>query len=68
MTTSPLSLYDATQEDIASLFPNEPKYRVGQIWQALYEKLKPVEAISNISAAMRQQLAEAFPVALELQT
>lgn len=68
MTTSPLSLYDATQEDFASLFPNEPKYRVSQIWQALYEKLKPVEAISNISAAMRQQLLEAFPVALELQT
>ena len=62
MTTSPLSLYDATKDDIAALFPNEPKYRVGQIWQALYEKLKPVDAISNISASTRQQLAEAFPV------
>jgi len=63
-----VSLYDATQADLAQLFAGQPKYRVEQVWQALYTQLKPIDEISNISAAMREQLASAFPPALILKT
>jgi 23S rRNA (adenine2503-C2)-methyltransferase len=67
-TTKTLSLYDATREDIATLFSTQPKYRVDQIWQALYTQLKSVNDITTLSAALREQLSTAFPTALNLET
>lgn len=62
------SLYDATTEDLARLMAGQPAYRVKQVWQALYQQLKPIAEISTLPASLRQQLAEALPEALVWQT
>jgi len=42
----------------------EPKYRADQLWQALTEQRRPLEAATNLPAPLRAALAEAFPTAL----
>ncbi len=42
----------------------EPRYRVQQIWDALYTQRRPLEEATNLPTALRTAVAEAFPLAL----
>jgi len=42
----------------------EPRYRADQLWQALTEQRRPLEAATNLPAPLRAALADAFPTAL----
>ena len=58
------SLYDLDREQFAELCRNEPKYRVDQIWQGLYEGLKLPDEMSNIPKQLRAHLSAEAPLAL----
>ena len=58
------SLYDLDRGALARLLPDQPSYRVDQIWQGLYEKAVPVDGLTNVPKAVRARLAEAAPGAL----
>lgn len=63
MTTS---RYGATRDDYAEFLAavGEPRFRVQQIWDALYEQRRPLETATNLPAKLRTEIAEAFPLAL----
>ncbi len=42
----------------------EPRFRADQVWQALTEQRRPLESATNLPAALRTDLAAAFPRAL----
>ncbi|MFL6206306.1 MAG: radical SAM protein, partial [Acidimicrobiales bacterium] len=60
--------YGATREDIAELLGDAPRYRVDQVWQGLYRQLASPEELTALPKAMRAQLSEALPLALEVVT
>jgi 23S rRNA (adenine2503-C2)-methyltransferase len=41
-----------------------PRYRADQVWQALTEQRRPLEAATNLPAELRRALAADFPLAL----
>jgi 23S rRNA (adenine2503-C2)-methyltransferase len=43
----------------------EPKYRADQAWDALYRQRVPLEAVTNLPKALRAQLADTLPLALD---
>jgi len=62
------SRFDWTREDLAELFEGEPRYRVDQVWQGLYEHGTEPDEWSNVPKALRARAAEALPAALTLAT
>ena len=65
---APTSLYDAAVDDLTTLMSGQPAYRVKQVWQALYEQLRPITDITTIPAALRADLETALPEALVWKT
>ena len=63
-TPSPTTLYDLDRDQFADLCAGEPKYRVDQIWQGLYDGLKLPDQMSNVPKALRARIAEEAPLAL----
>lgn len=61
-------LYDASHDDIARVLAGQPAYRVRQVWQALYEQLRAPSDITNLPAAVRDELARALPESLVWKT
>ena len=58
------TLYDPTREELATLLGGEPRYRLDQLWQGLYDhRVTPAE-MSNIPKALRTRLGEELPLAL----
>lgn len=64
----PSSRYDASREDLAAILAGAPAYRVDQVWTGLYDQLTEPAEWSNLPKAMRAELAEQLPPALELVT
>jgi len=60
------TLYDLDRDQFAELCSGEPKYRVDQIWQGLYEGLKLPDDMTNVPKKLRVHLAEQAPLALTL--
>jgi len=58
------TLYDLDRDQFAELCSEEPKYRVDQIWQGLYDGLKHPDEMSNVPKKLRSHLAEHAPLAL----
>ncbi len=58
------TLYDLDREQFAALCADQPKYRVDQIWQGLYDGLKRPDEMSNIPKVLQARLAEEAPLAL----
>ena len=58
--------YEARSEEIAQLLSawGEPKYRLRQIWDGLYRRRAPLEELTDLSVALREQLSDALPLAL----
>jgi len=61
-------LYDASLDDIAAAMPGQPAYRVKQVWQALYEQLRAPAEMTNLPAALRDELATTLPESLVWKT
>lgn len=62
------SLYDATREDIEVLLEDQPAFRITQIWAGLYKQLLEPEKILTLPAALRAQMNEMLPTALNSVT
>jgi len=56
--------YDPDRDALADLLVGEPRYRVDQVWQGLYEQLADPEQITNLPKGLRARLAEELPPAL----
>ncbi len=41
-----------------------PRYRVQQVWDALYKQRRPLETATNLPATLRDELTAAFPTTL----
>lgn len=46
-----------SRQDFAELLAGEPRYRVDQIWEGLYEKGLEIDEITNLPKALRSKLA-----------
>lgn len=55
-----------TRDDLTTLLAGEPKYRVDQVWQALWQQDRFPEEITTISKSLREKLALDLPVGLEV--
>lgn len=58
------TLYDPTRTELATLLGGEPRYRLDQLWQGLYERRATPAEMSNIPKPLRARLAEELPLAL----
>jgi 23S rRNA (adenine2503-C2)-methyltransferase len=60
----PRSRYDWTRAELGDLLGGEPRYRVDQVWQGLYQRGSEPAAWTNVPMALRTRVAEALPPAL----
>ena len=62
--------YGATRAELDELLASmgEPAYRAAQVWDGLWKTRRPLEQLTNLSKALRERLATALPLALELTT
>ncbi|MEP6626179.1 MAG: 23S rRNA (adenine(2503)-C(2))-methyltransferase RlmN [Acidimicrobiia bacterium] len=60
------SRYGATRADYEAWMAehDHPRYRVQQVWDALYRQRRPLETVTNLPATLRDEVAAAFPTAL----
>lgn len=58
--------YDIDGETLARLLASwgEPRFRVRQVWDALYRQRRPLEDATDLPLELRQRLAEVLPVSL----
>jgi 23S rRNA (adenine2503-C2)-methyltransferase len=58
--------YAATRGEVAELVEREgqPRYRVDQVWDALYRRRIPLEDDTSLPKALREGLGEELPLAL----
>lgn len=61
---APASLYDLTRSELATHLEGEPRYRLDQLWSALYEHLVEPHDVTNVPKALRARIADALPTAL----
>lgn len=64
MSTLPRTRYDWTRDELAELLDGQPRYRVDQVWEGLYQHGTEPEHWSNVPKALRAQVAEQLPPAL----
>jgi 23S rRNA (adenine2503-C2)-methyltransferase len=60
--------YDVTREDLAALLDGQPRYRVDQVWEGLYQHLGEPEDWTALPKALRAELATVLPSALTTVT
>jgi 23S rRNA (adenine2503-C2)-methyltransferase len=60
----PLTRYGASRAELASLLDGEPRYRVDQVWDALWKRRVPLEAATELPGLLRTRLVELLPLAL----
>jgi 23S rRNA (adenine2503-C2)-methyltransferase len=58
------SLYQPSRAELAELLPGEPRYRVDQVWQGLYEQFSTPAEMTNLPKNLRAGLAERLTPAL----
>ena len=68
MTSENLSLFDADRDALTQILDGEPRYRLDQLWKGLYVDFAEPKDITSLPAALRVQLAETLPSALEMVT
>ncbi len=56
--------YDVTREQLAELLDGEPRYRVDQVWDGLYQQCTEPNEWTNVPKALRGGFAERLPSAL----
>jgi len=60
--------YGATRAEVAALLDGLPRYRVEQVWHGLYQELAAPEELTVLPKALRSEVAEALPLALDVVT
>ena len=65
---TPQSLYDLDRSAWGELLHQEPKFRVDQIWNGLYHQGKELGELTSLPKALREQLLEQLPMALNAVT
>ncbi len=60
-----LATYDVDRDRLAALLAGEPRYRVEQVWKGLWERGERPSAMTDLPKALRAQLEEALPPALQ---
>ena len=56
--------YDLTRGEFTALLEGEPRYRVDQLWDGLYQQLADPADITNLPKALRSRLDAELPLAL----
>ena len=64
MTSRPPTRFDVSRDELAALLDDQPRYRVDQVWDGLYEPGKDLLDISNVPVAVRERLDTTLPRAL----
>jgi 23S rRNA (adenine2503-C2)-methyltransferase len=60
------SLYQPSRDELTTLLDGEPRYRLDQIWQGLYQQYSTPAEMTNLPKALRGKLAEALTPALQV--
>jgi 23S rRNA (adenine2503-C2)-methyltransferase len=60
------SLYQPSRAELAELLQGEPRYRLDQIWQGLYQNLAMPGEMTNLPKALRATLGECLVPALQV--
>ncbi len=60
------SLYQPSRDELAELLAGEPRYRVDQIWQGLYQLYSAPAEMTNLPKNLRVTLAEQLTPALNV--
>ncbi len=58
------SRYDPSRDELADMLDGEPRYRLDQVWDGLYQRALDPDALSNVPKALRARLAADLPLAL----
>jgi len=58
------SRFDVSRAELVQLLEGEPRFRLDQVWQGLYEQLAEPEAMTALPKALRARLAQDLPPAL----
>jgi 23S rRNA (adenine2503-C2)-methyltransferase len=56
--------YDLDRPELAALLDGEPRFRVEQVWQGLYDQHRAPEELTTLPKALRARLAATLPAAL----
>ncbi len=64
--TSRASRYDVDRDDLGAILSGQPRYRVDQVWAGLYEQLAAPDELTNLPKALRADLEERLPLALDV--
>ena len=56
--------YQATRNELAEALVGEPRYRLDQLWQGLYQQLAMPDEISSLPKALRARIDAELPLAL----
>ncbi len=59
-----ITRYDPDREALGELLGGQPRYRLDQLWEGLYAQQAPLEQLTTLPKALRQQIADALPEAL----
>jgi 23S rRNA (adenine2503-C2)-methyltransferase len=62
------SRYDLTRAELSEMLVGEPRYRLEQVWQGLYQQLAEPEDLTSVPLDVRRRLAAELPTALSLVT
>lgn len=57
--------FDVDRAQLAELLAGEPRYRVDQVWQGVYEQLRSPDELTTLPKALRARLDAELPLALE---
>jgi 23S rRNA (adenine2503-C2)-methyltransferase len=63
-----ITRYDVTRDELATMLDGAPRYRLDQVWAGLYEQCTDPADWTNVPKAMRAELDERLPAALQLVT
>lgn len=60
------SRYGLSRAELATLLDDEPRYRLDQVWRALYGQAREPHEITTIPKSLRARLADELPTALHV--
>ena len=61
---SSLTRYGGGRVELEELLRDEPRYRVDQVWDALWRRRAPLSEATELPAALRERLEDALPLTL----
>lgn len=59
-----LTRYSISRDDLTSLLPDQPRYRVDQVWKGLFQELSTPNEMTNLPKDLRARLESDLPTAL----